>query len=297
MAELREQGKCIVFSTHIMREAEKLCDRIAIMHRGQILAEGTLDELRDQHGEHDLEELFFQLISRHDEQHRAELSLDVRRTDHQSPTFRRMKLSNVNLIFMREVRDQLRDRRTLFMIFVLPMLLYPLLAMSMSQVAQFVREHPTPIKIIGLPELEGLPALVTDGHVAKEWLGSLRPDLLPVELESVGKQIQEKPIEQIEGEAQAAIKSQRHQAVLYFPPSFAHDLEKFRQAVVSDRQRNGKVEKPPTVPEPRLFVNSADEKSKMAGERVSLRGDALDRRHRRTNPGLRRPAGDGGASV
>ncbi len=180
-----------------------------------------------------------------------------------------MKLSNVNLIFLREVRDQFRDRRTLFMIFVLPMLLYPLLAMSMTQVAQFVREHPTPIKIIGLPELEGLPALVNDGHVAKEWLGSLRPDLLPVELESVGNQVQDKPIEQIESEAQAAIKGQGHQAVLYFPPSFAHELERFRQAVVTDRQRSGQVEKPPNVPEPRLFVNSADEKSKMAGERVS----------------------------
>jgi sodium transport system ATP-binding protein len=62
--ELRDQGKCIVFSTHIMREAERLCDRIAIMHRGQILAEGTLDELRDQHDQRDLEELFFHLIKR-----------------------------------------------------------------------------------------------------------------------------------------------------------------------------------------------------------------------------------------
>jgi sodium transport system ATP-binding protein len=62
--ELRDQGKCIIFSTHIMREAERLCDRIAIMHRGRILAEGTLDELRDQHEERDLEELFFQLIKR-----------------------------------------------------------------------------------------------------------------------------------------------------------------------------------------------------------------------------------------
>jgi sodium transport system ATP-binding protein len=64
VAELRDQGKCIVFSTHIMREAERLCDRIAIMHRGQILAEGTLGELHDQHEERDLEELFFQLIKR-----------------------------------------------------------------------------------------------------------------------------------------------------------------------------------------------------------------------------------------
>ena len=34
VAELRQHGKCIVFSTHIMREAEKLCDRLAIVHRG-----------------------------------------------------------------------------------------------------------------------------------------------------------------------------------------------------------------------------------------------------------------------
>jgi sodium transport system ATP-binding protein len=52
-----------------MREAEKLCDRVAIIHRGQILADGTLEELRDLHQQRDLEELFFQLISRHDEAH------------------------------------------------------------------------------------------------------------------------------------------------------------------------------------------------------------------------------------
>jgi sodium transport system ATP-binding protein len=69
VTELREHGKCVVFSTHIMREAEKLCDRIAILHRGHLLAEGTLAELQEQYGEPDLEELFFQLISHHDEAH------------------------------------------------------------------------------------------------------------------------------------------------------------------------------------------------------------------------------------
>jgi len=66
VAQLRDQGKCIIFSTHIMREAERLCDRIAIMHRGHILAAGTLPELRDRYEEHDLEELFFHLIQEHD---------------------------------------------------------------------------------------------------------------------------------------------------------------------------------------------------------------------------------------
>ncbi len=66
VAELRDHGKCILYSTHIMREAEKLCDRVGIIHRGHILAEGPLEELRDQHHERDLEELFFRLISQHD---------------------------------------------------------------------------------------------------------------------------------------------------------------------------------------------------------------------------------------
>ena len=62
VAELRDQGKCIVFSTHIMREAERLCDRVAIMHRGRLLAEGNLDALREKYDQPDLEELFFDLI-------------------------------------------------------------------------------------------------------------------------------------------------------------------------------------------------------------------------------------------
>jgi sodium transport system ATP-binding protein len=67
IASLKSQGKCIIFSTHIMREVEKLCDRIAIIHKGRILALGTKKELEELHGQSDMEELFFDLISRHDE--------------------------------------------------------------------------------------------------------------------------------------------------------------------------------------------------------------------------------------
>src|SRR5437667_5048896 len=42
---LREQGKCILYSTHIMREVEKLCDRVAIISKGRIQASGNLNEL------------------------------------------------------------------------------------------------------------------------------------------------------------------------------------------------------------------------------------------------------------
>jgi sodium transport system ATP-binding protein len=60
---LRTLGKCILFSTHIMREVERLCDRVAIISRGRIQACGTLAELRQQCQEQDLEELFFRLVS------------------------------------------------------------------------------------------------------------------------------------------------------------------------------------------------------------------------------------------
>lgn len=69
VSDLRDQGKCILFSTHIMREAEKLCDRIGVLHRGRILALGGLADLREQHREPDLEELFFQLISKLNNDH------------------------------------------------------------------------------------------------------------------------------------------------------------------------------------------------------------------------------------
>jgi len=59
---LREQGKCIIFSSHIMTEVNRLCDRVAIMHRGRILAEGSIAQLAEQHQQDDLEELFYQLI-------------------------------------------------------------------------------------------------------------------------------------------------------------------------------------------------------------------------------------------
>src|SRR5437870_5511453 len=60
---LRALGKCILYSTHIMREVEKLCDRVAIVSQGRIQACGTLPELRERYQQDDLEELFFQLVS------------------------------------------------------------------------------------------------------------------------------------------------------------------------------------------------------------------------------------------
>jgi sodium transport system ATP-binding protein len=60
--ELRGAGKTIIYSTHIMSEAEKLCDRIAIMHRGAILACESLEGLRRATGAHYLEDIFVHFV-------------------------------------------------------------------------------------------------------------------------------------------------------------------------------------------------------------------------------------------
>lgn len=61
--QLRDQGKCLIYSSHIMTEVVRLCDRVAIMHCGNVLASGTLNELASVHQQDDFEELFYQLIS------------------------------------------------------------------------------------------------------------------------------------------------------------------------------------------------------------------------------------------
>jgi len=61
--ECRDRGKTVIFSTHIMSEVEKLCDVIGIIHDGKLLTEGTLAELRQRHGEHDLEEIFVKIVT------------------------------------------------------------------------------------------------------------------------------------------------------------------------------------------------------------------------------------------
>jgi sodium transport system ATP-binding protein len=63
--ECRNSGKTVIFSTHIMSEVEKLCDTIGIIQSGKLLTEGTLAQLREKHGEHDLEEIFVKVVTPH----------------------------------------------------------------------------------------------------------------------------------------------------------------------------------------------------------------------------------------
>jgi sodium transport system ATP-binding protein len=60
--ECRNNGKTVIFSTHVMSEVEKLCDTIGIIHDGKLLTEGPLPQLRNKYGENDLEEIFVKVV-------------------------------------------------------------------------------------------------------------------------------------------------------------------------------------------------------------------------------------------
>jgi len=61
--ECRDRGKTVIFSTHVMSEVEKLCDIVGIIQSGKLLTEGTLTQLREKHGEQDLEEIFVKVVA------------------------------------------------------------------------------------------------------------------------------------------------------------------------------------------------------------------------------------------
>lgn len=62
MKQERENGKAILYSTHYMEEAEQLCDRIILLASGKIIAQGTLEELKEQTGGENLREVFRALV-------------------------------------------------------------------------------------------------------------------------------------------------------------------------------------------------------------------------------------------
>jgi sodium transport system ATP-binding protein len=62
IGRFRDEGRCVILSTHILAEAERLCDRLALIHRGRIVAMGTPAEVQQQAGKDSLEEAFVALV-------------------------------------------------------------------------------------------------------------------------------------------------------------------------------------------------------------------------------------------
>jgi len=182
-----------------------------------------------------------------------------------------MKWSTVKLIFSREMRDQFRDRRTLFTVAIMPLILYPLMGMAMLQVAQFMREHPTDIWIIGGENLPSSPALIEDGNISLDWVSEKNQKLLRLQGSGTddarffslikefkgqpdntpGSQLVDRLIEQ-------QMQERKVDLAIVIPNSIgdpvAMDLE-------------GPQATPANV---YVFHNSADDKSKIAADRLSV---------------------------
>ena len=181
----------------------------------------------------------------------------------------RMNLSNVKLIYLREMRDQLRDRRTLFLIAVLPLLLYPLLGMSFFQLSQFLRHHAAKVVIVGAEELDNLdwlPPLVVEDQFATDLFIRNPEEIGTLQLVKMGGANNSESLQESSDPMQLAsdaLGQGEVQVVLVFPSGFRERLLAVRQALL---ERENQVE--PTVQaellEPQLFYNSANEKSRIA---------------------------------
>jgi ABC-2 type transport system ATP-binding protein/sodium transport system ATP-binding protein len=62
VGHLRQEGKAVILTTHRLEEAERLCDRFGLLHRGRLVSIGTLAELREQTGRQTLVEMFIDLV-------------------------------------------------------------------------------------------------------------------------------------------------------------------------------------------------------------------------------------------
>ncbi|EAQ77424.1 ABC transporter permease subunit [Blastopirellula marina] len=175
-----------------------------------------------------------------------------------------MSWYNIKLILFRELRDQMRDRRTLFSIVILPVLLYPLMGLLVMQVMQFRQQNPARLQIVGAAELPDSPPLL-DGEnfssdvMLKDW----SPEMFEIEILEATMDP-----EIIRQTAQDAIAAGQFDALVYFPPGFAERVEQFRDHVNGDGPATT-GDAPAEFPQPQIFVNSAREKSIVAHQRFS----------------------------
>jgi len=58
----KDDGKCVLFSTHIMREAERIADKIVMIHQGKVIAQGSWEEFKKDTGLNDLDDIFIHYV-------------------------------------------------------------------------------------------------------------------------------------------------------------------------------------------------------------------------------------------
>jgi sodium transport system permease protein len=134
-----------------------------------------------------------------------------------------MNWSNLYVIFRREVRDQIRDRRTLFMIFIFPLLLYPMLVFGIVQVVSAMEQKPRTVVVVGAEHLpKTSPLLEKDGR-------SFNPALFDSPSESARLVVQLEPDAPPWSDArfaEQAIRGDLAAAVILIPANLAQQLER-----------------------------------------------------------------------
>lgn len=197
---------------------------------------------------------------------------------------RRLHWQNVRWILSRELRDQLRDRRTLFVILVLPVLLYPLMGVAFFQVSQFMQERTTKVLVVGARDLEGLPTLLENNQFAEALFSAPnqahKSRLLEVHFNRDEPRAGAAPLDP-EIAARVAVETDEYRAAVVFPPDFAARVRAFREAL-QHRILRGEAKDPgptdagllPQPPSPKIFYTSANEQSQLAYMRLL---DVLER--------------------
>jgi sodium transport system permease protein len=175
-----------------------------------------------------------------------------------------MRWSNIKWIYLREIRDQLRDRRTIFAILVLPVLMYPLMGMMFLQITQFIQEHPTKILVTGTDFLPADPPLLEGDRFSSDYCDQKERDLLELTIEPHPRA---GDVTAAREEAEKLIQSGDYNLVVEFPEYFSQQLEQFYKQV--DAARNQQDDGPlAVIPSPRIYVDSTDDKSGIARRRV-----------------------------
>ena len=64
--EKKEEGKTIIFSTHYMEEADLLCDKIGLIHKGKLIDSGTIEEMKEKTGLDNIRDIFFSYLENED---------------------------------------------------------------------------------------------------------------------------------------------------------------------------------------------------------------------------------------
>lgn len=187
-----------------------------------------------------------------------------------------MNWTNVFLIFQREVRDQSRDRRTLFTVIVLPVLLYPLLGAAFLQMGQFLREHPTKILVLGAEHLPAEPQLIVEGKFASDVCSENQSRLLELELKPARRDESHHATqneEAVRTDVERLLQQGKYDAAIYFPSSFSERMSRSHDEASRKRDEANKVAEE-DVPQPVIYSNTAIDKSRIASMRLQ---NVLDR--------------------